>query len=214
MTQKFKFVIPGSDAGANAKFTQFRTGFAANFGALNFDASALDEVIAAQTDFNTALLAAENAKTVAANAVTTKDNARRSSTTEIRLWAQRVINNTEATPAILASMGIVPVSAPSSVLNPPTELSAAPNADGTCLLRYKSNGNRSGTTYVLEQSVNGAPWAWLGSTTKLRFEDGGALPGVPKLYRVRAQRGDVTTAPSAQASIYGGEGLVELSLAA
>ncbi len=214
MTQKFKFVIPGTDTGANAKFTQFRVGFLANAGALNFDAAAMDQVIAAQTDFNTALLAAESAKTIAANAVTTKDNARRSSTTDIRLWAQRCINNTEATPAILASMGIEPVATPSSALNPPTELSAAPNANGTCLLRYKSNGNRSGTTYVLEQSVNGAPWAWLGSTTKLRFTDGGALPGVPKLYRVRAQRSNVTTAPSAEASIYGGEELVELKVAA
>ena len=211
---KYKFIIPGTDAGVNIKLNQFKTGFSGSFGALGYDAADLDQVIAASVDFNAALNASLLARDAATNAVKTKDTTKQSSISTARLWAQRVQNNPAATPAMLTSMGIVPASAPAGPVTVPTFLGANPSSSGTCVLTWNANGNTRATTYVLEQNIDGTGWTWLGSTTKRRFEDGGATPGVPKLYRVRAQRGGVTSAPSAEAGIYGGEGSVELKVAA
>lgn len=211
---EYKFSIPNSDSGTQNKLNQFKAGFKIHFSALGYDAADSAEVDNAAINFSTALSASDAAKATAANAVDQKDKTKQSSTSTIRGWAQRVKTNPAATPAMLASMGITPASAPAGPVTVPSDLSANPSASGTCTVRWSANGNVSGTTYVIESNTNGAGWVWTGSTTKKRFEDGGAIPGVPKLYRVRAQRSGTTSAPSAQASIYGGEEELNLKLAA
>lgn len=210
----YKFVIPTTDSGTQNKLNQFKAGFKANFAALGYVAGDSTAVDNAANNFSAALTASDAAKAAAANAVDYKDKTKQSSSSTIRTWAQRVKTNPAATPAILASMGITPASAPAGPVTVPTDLSATPSASGTCTLRWSANGNVSTTNYVLESNTNGAGWVWLGSTTKKSFTDGGAIPGVPKLYRIRAQRAGSTSAPSAQASIYGGEEELTLKIAA
>lgn len=205
-TMDYKFVIPTTDAGANAKFQQFRTGSSAELLNLGYDAADLDEVVAASTDFNAALVATENARVVYRNKVGEKDEIKRSSTETIRLWANRVKTNPLATPDILAKFGIEPATPQAGPVIPPTELSAQPFADGSCVLKWNPSGNVYGTNYILEYSVEPGVWAWLGSTTKRTYVDEFAEPGVARFYRVRAQRAGETSLPGSETSIYGNEG--------
>jgi len=202
------FNLSGPDAVVNDKIQIFKTGFAANASALGFDTADVDEVLAAATSFNTALIASTTAREAAKGAVVTKDAAKQSATTIARTYAQRVKTNPLATPAILSSMGITPGVTPSGPLVPPNDLTAAPKSDGSCFLKWKRNGNSRGTVYVLESKIGAfGAWVWQANVTGLRYTDFGAIAGQQKSYRVRAQRAGATSAPSSAVVIYdlGGE---------
>jgi len=196
------FRIPGTDAGKNDKFQQFLAGATSNLVAIGYDTADLDEIIVAANGFQADLIAAEDARVVYRNKVAEKDATRETSTEVIRTWAQRVKNNPLVTPEILASFGIEPATPVAGPVIPPTELAAKANADGTAVLTWSANGNPSPTTYILESSFNGETWTWCGSTTKRRFTDTNATPGVPRFYRIRAQRAGQTSAPGSWTAIY------------
>ncbi len=209
-----KFTIPAPDAAASDKFQQFKTGFAANFGALGFDVPDLDAVIAAANDFTNGLAASELAKVAAQNAVQLKDTKREEGTVTIRDYVSRIKGNPAATPAILTALGITPASASAGPVVPPIEVSATPNANGTCKVKWKRSTNSVGTTWIVESSLDGSAWTFLATSSRTNYVDTAAAPGVTKSYRVRAQRKNVTSAPSASATIYDAGESFNLQLAA
>lgn len=211
---QYKFTIPGTDSGANMTLQGFKAGFTAHFDALGYEPADLDAVTEAADSFDSKLSLSNAAKNAAKNAVNLKDSTKTTSVASIREWADRVKSNPAATPAILASMGIVPVSAGGGSVTVPSNVGANPTAFGTCTLRWNANGNLANTQYVIEASTDGGGWAWLGNTTRKSFKDNNATPGVPKSYRVRAQRAGQTSDPSAAATIYGNENGLNLSIAA
>ncbi len=207
----WKFFIPPSDLGTQNKLQTFRTGAAVNLFDLGYDAADLDEIIAAVTDFSAALTASDAAKNEARNKVLAKDETKRESVDVIRAWAQRVKTNPLATPEILASFGIQPATPSAGPVVPPIEMSATPTSVGNCVLKWKSNGNVPGTTYVIEKSTDGVTWEYMVGTTKKRFNDLNAPAGVRKFYRVSAQRAGQTSLPGTVATIYPyGSGEVEV----
>lgn len=199
---KFKFVVPGTDTGKDAKFQQFLTGFAEHAEALGYDAPDVEAVTTVVAAATAALEASTLAKDQAQQAVSAKDEAIFAANELVRFWAQAVKTNPLAEKSWLADMGIVPASEPVGPVTVPTDLSASASAGGTATLQWAANGNKSGTTYVLESSTDGANWAYLGSTTKRKFTDEAATPGVMKVYRVKAQRAGLTSAASSWSTIY------------
>ncbi len=202
----FRFLIPTTEIGMSQKLDQFKTGFAAHFAELGYDAADVSQIAETTDDFADALSAAALAKSMATIAVLEKENAKQAALETARTWVQRVKTNPAATPEMFAAMGITPASAPGGPVAVPLNLSADPSAAGTCKLKWSGNGNSKSTIYVIESNTNDQGWVWLGNSTKKSFVDRGAVPGVPKLYRVRAQRGDRVSPPSSGAAIYSGGG--------
>ncbi len=211
---KWKFPIPGSEQNLNATGQQFKTGFSTHASTLGYDAGDIAEVTAAVNTFQTKLTAANLAIDLAKAAVAEKNAAEAAVTTTLRKWSQTVKTNPLSTPEMFASMGIVPASPPDNSLNTPTDLAARPDSDGTCRLSWNANGNILSTGYVVEASVNGGAFAWLGNSSARSFVDMSATPGVHKTYRVRAFRAGETSAPSAGATIYASEEGNSLEIAA
>ncbi len=200
------FYIPGSDLGASAKLNTLSAGAAANAVALGLSAGQLEAISDAVTAFSDALAAATEAKDAARGAVSTKDKARETAEEVAREYAQYIKTNPNATPNILAACGISPSPTPSGPLVPVTDVTAIGAANGTAEIKWKRNGNSKITTFVLQYRLAEiGPWLWLGSTTKTRFVDGGATPGVFKMYRILSQRAGATSAASNEAVIYGAE---------
>ena len=214
MSIKFKFEIPGPDTAAGAKFAQFRAGAVAHLVTLGYDIGDLDEIIAADVDFNTALANAEAKKAETRAAVAVKSEARVTSTEVIMEWVDRVKSNALATPEMLADFGIVPSAGGAAPVIPPVALSAIPSYQGTCTLTWSRTNNIKGTTFILEFSLDGENWEWLNSTTKTKFVDANATPGVPRFYRIRAQRAGETSAPGSWTNIYPAVGGDTLQIAA
>jgi hypothetical protein len=207
----WKFTIPGTDLGIKAKGQQFQTGFNIYAVDLGLSVGDTDAVNAAVTSYVTNLTAVEVARDAYRSAVAEKDAAQAELIDVLREYAQAVKTNPLATPDMFASMGIVPASAPVGPVTQPTSLSADPNSNGTCVLKWNRNGNNTRTTYVIETSTDGGPWTWLTNTTRTRFTDPSAQPGVPRLYRVRAQRSGETSPPSSEAGIYTGGNSLQIA---
>lgn len=187
----------------------------ANAVPLGLSVSQVESANDAADDFAAKLLAAKNAKDAAKGAVSEKDKSRKTTTSTIRELAQIVKNAPGATPTILAACGLTPGSTPGGVLGPVADVSATASANGTAVIRFNRNGNSRNTTFLLQYrlSESGA-WQWLGTTTRTRFVDGGAAPGVFKMYRVISQKAGVDSTPSNEAVIYGEGFFEDFSIAA
>jgi hypothetical protein len=86
----------------------------------------------------------------------------------------------------------------------PTGLSVTGYSNGLNLLKFKGNNRPGSVTYVIEARIGDAEdWAIIGISQKQSFRHTGVKPGVPVLYRVRAQAARGTmSADSNQAGIY------------
>jgi len=207
--------ISGSDPGLVSQTTQFKNAMNTYGGTLGFDAAVITQVVTAMNAFPTAYNASEAAKNAAKGAVSAKDDQRRATVAVMRDFAQQIKNNPEATPEILASFGIVPSPTPSGSVSVPVNLTATAFSNGTALLKWGRNGNIQGTVFVIESRYSeGDPWLIIGTSTRARFTDNQATPGVMKAYRIRAERGGVASAYSDDAVIYAFQGGNSLSIAA
>lgn len=202
--EKWKFTIPTTDAGANEKFQQFAENFATEAVTLGFTASDAEAINTAVGEYDAALMAANVAKDAAKNAVQFKDATLTSTSQFIRTWVDRVIVSPEGTSEIFGKLGITPYSSSAGPVVAPINVSATPNADGTCKIAWQRGSNVSGTVWVVESSTSGGEWEFEAISTSVKFVDTAANPGTPKSYRIRAQRNGVTSPPSPEAGIYGG----------
>jgi len=199
------FNVPGPDDGLDTLLQQFKTSMGEYASALGFDAADIETVNSAADDFNAKLLEANLAKAAARAAVAEKDDQREESVAVIRQYAQMIKVNPAATKSILEAFGIQVTPAPTPPVTVPNGLSAEANANGTCRLDWKPNGNAPGTTYIIEVQVNGGAWAFLSTVTATKYVDPTAIPGVERSYRVRAKRGSVLSPASDSATIYNNE---------
>jgi hypothetical protein len=89
----------------------------------------------------------------------------------------------------------------------PTDLIVSPNADGNVALKWDRNGNPGSVTFQIESSTDCLNWTIVATTTRAKATLSVYTPGVQTWFRVRAQRNETVTAPSAQIPIYpsGGE---------
>jgi len=101
----------------------------------------------------------------------------------------------------------------------PATVSANPHASGTNTIKWKNNGNKPGTIYVV-QALTPAPgtkmtladvhlpaaanaWNYVTSISSTRFLHDGCTPGQTMYYRIIAQRGTKASVPSDTVVVYG-----------
>lgn len=85
----------------------------------------------------------------------------------------------------------------------PLDLSVTGFSNGTNELKFKRNGNKTATVFIIEAKIgDAASYSIIGTTTKTTFRHTGQKPGLKILYRVRAQNGDQLSEYSNEAIIY------------
>ena len=70
----------------------------------------------------------------------------------------------------------------------PLDLTVKPNASGVNALKWKRNGNKQNTIFIVEAQEEGKDWVVIGGVTETTFEHKGVKPGVQIAYRVKATR--------------------------
>jgi hypothetical protein len=195
--------IPAGDAAFEnwgINFVTVATANASTLGIKTTDVAALD---AAKTGFSSALTNVTTTKTAYLGATATKRASRTSAEATYRKYAKQFLANPALTPALLSSLGFSVTPAPSVPATPPTDLAATGFSNGVNKLVWKRAGNPQSTVFVIEAKTGTGSWAQVGATSKVKFSHNGQTPGVQVIYRVRAQRGNETSAPSNTAIVYG-----------
>lgn len=118
---------------------------------------------------------------------------------------RRALSPTGRTPAALTK----PV-APTQ----PLDLTGSADGNGVVSLKWKRNGNITGTQFLIETRTDPAgPWTISGSTTTAKFTYQ-AVPGVYIAFRVTAVRRDQASLPSFPYAFWENGGEMGLQLAA
>jgi hypothetical protein len=88
-------------------------------------------------------------------------------------------------------------------LSTPMDLVVQGYSNGTNELKFDRNGNKQGTTFLIEAKIGDAlDYTIIGTTRKQSFKHTEQKPGVKTLYRTRAQRGDDFSEYSNVATVY------------
>jgi len=86
----------------------------------------------------------------------------------------------------------------------PTDLVATGTSDGVNSLKWNRNGNRQGTTFIIEAKIaNSADWLMIDAVTGSKYKHKNQTPGVKVQYRIRAKRGELESGTSNTAVVYG-----------
>ncbi len=181
-----------------------RTVATANMEQLGLDVPDLDVLIAADTNFSTAYNEALAARLAAETATMTKDSTRRDSLNSVKSYVKTWQASTTINQALKNELDL-PIGPNQGVPTPPTvplDFVATPNSNGSVAFRWKRNGNRQGTVFVIEK-FDGSEWETIELATKTRVTVNGFAPGVSETFRVFARRNGQNSAPSDTQTIYG-----------
>jgi hypothetical protein len=165
----------------------------------------IDDVQARLATFTTALNAADVAKAAQQNAVTTKDLRRSELEEKFRNLVQRIQVAPGVTDAAKSEAHLPLRDDTRSFSAPvaPTALVATPNASGFNDLAWDGSTNAAGIRFVIEAKIGAATeFSTVDVVTASKFRHAERTPGQPIVYRVRARRGEVVSAPSNTASVY------------
>lgn len=114
-------------------------------------------------------------------------------------------NNAEVSKSLLEMLGFdTDENKPSSSTPvPPTDLVVTGTSDGVNHLKWKRNGNRQGTLFVIEAKFGDSnAWVIVDVTTSVKYEHKNQTPGVKVQYRIKAKRGDAESTASNIAIVY------------
>jgi hypothetical protein len=177
----------------------------------------LAEIAAMATNLNASINAYESAKAAEALALENRNIQLAASKATLSKWAKTFRANLAISDALLAQLNLPPHNPQATKTPPATPLDLTASADGQGLvsLRWKRNGNKSGTQFLIEtQTTPGGEWTITGATTKVRFSFQ-AVPGNYVGFRVIAARDDEQSAPSVPVVLWlNGNENTSLSLAA
>lgn len=207
------FKLPATDGDLVIALKTFSTAMETYATELGYSVGDEAATQAAYQEFDSKNTAAAVAKDAARGAVAAKTVAKRSSIETVCAYAQQIKNNPAATPAILSAFGITVEPKTAGPVQTPSLLSASPRIDGSCRLTWKPNGNAPATTYVIDESSDGANWTFLATVTATKFVDLNAQVGVNNWYRVRAARAGQISPWSNLATIYSGSSSTTLRAA-
>lgn len=86
----------------------------------------------------------------------------------------------------------------------PLDLVVTGTSDGTNSLKWKRNGNRSGTMFIIEAKIGDSnDWVIIDAVTGASYKHKNQIPGVKIQYRVKAKRGDFDSGYTNTAVVYG-----------
>lgn len=155
------------------------------------------------------------AEVAAKNATVAKNAAKKAWLELVKPYNNAWQLNPLVTEAIKTALQLPVRTGPGSVTAPvtPTNVIVTPNANGTVDVRWKRNGNSSATTFIIEQQI-GSTWSGVFAATTTKAHMSGFAPGVPATFRIRAVKGQMSSAPTPTFSIYSGEEGMALKIAA
>jgi len=198
--------LPTTDSEFQTWAANFTSVVQANLTALGLSATeigALDNVV---DEFATRLSSTNTSRIALEAAVQAKKTARVQAERDIRGLVQRIQANPNVSDTLKASLGVTVRENTRSSTPPvmPIGVMAQPFATGMNVLTWDRSANKSGTQFVIEcKAPSAGAWTFIGVTTKTKYSHAGQTPGVALLYRIIAQRGDQTSAPSEAVMVYG-----------
>lgn len=204
------------EADLSVALTSFSATCASNAGPLNLTPANLLEIAAMASGLSTALNAGTTAKVALKLALQNKDMQLKTSKATLAKWAKTFRANPAISDALLDQLMLPHHSTPGTKTPPaqPLDLVATPDVQGLVALRWKRNGNRSTTQFMVEtQNAPGGPWSLAGGTTKVRFEFQAVLNEYVA-FRVIAARDGESSQPSLPVVLWSNGQGGELSLAA
>ena len=85
----------------------------------------------------------------------------------------------------------------------PSDLVVTGTSDGINHLKFNRNGNRQGTTFIIEAKIGDSDqWIMIDAVTGSTYKHKNQTPGVKVQYRVKAKRGELQSGYSNSASVY------------
>jgi len=196
--------FPAKDKDAVTWVTKFVSIATANSTMVSIPTATLSTITVTNTEFNNSILLAENKKAEWKAAVKTKNEKRKALTNQVRTQNRFIQGRVEVTDSVKVQMGLNVRPTKPSIVTPvtPGKLSATGSSNGVNFLTWKNGGNKSGTLYEIWVSLGKGNWQLLAAVTRLRFEHKIIVPGVPYIYKVRANRADRFSNFSDTASVY------------
>ncbi|MBS1712734.1 MAG: fibronectin type III domain-containing protein [Armatimonadetes bacterium] len=194
-----------------AWMANFQSVAAAHAAALRLDADELLELSTTNTRFAASFDAQETAHAAAKGATALCDQERSEALAVVAKYNAQFHAIPGISPDLLGELGLTVPGGGSGTIPvfTPLDLSATGSSNGVNSLKWKRNGNVSGTMYVIEASYDGTnTWAIVDTSTRTKFEHADQVPGRFVRYRVYAKRGQKKSNPSGTASVYDpGQGL-------
>lgn len=190
----------------------FDTVAAANAVALGLSAGDLTEISNAATNFDVAFANQEAMRDAAKGATALCDQEWSDAMAVASKFNAKFQAIPGISPELLAQLGLnVPSGSGTVPVYDPIDLSAFGASNGVNTLRWKRNGNESGTVFVIETSYGSSnTWQIVDTTTRTKFEHIDQVPGVFVRYRVYARRGTTSSNPSNTASVYDPEQMLSV----
>lgn len=201
-----------ADGEFNTALANFNTVCIANTVTLGLAPGDLTAIAAAASNFNTTFNASTAAKAAAKNSVEAKDIQKKSSKATISKYAKMFRANAGVPDNLLDSLMLPHHKTPGTKTPPTQPLDLTGSADGNGLvnLKWKRNGNISGTQFLIETRTDpDGDWTISGSTTQTKFAYQ-AVVGSYIAFRVTATRRDLVSPPSFPYAFWengGGQGL-------
>ena len=155
---------------------------------------------------DTRIVGQKSAQDAAKAATASLGSAVKTAKTNLSTRNRLISANPAISNALKAQLGLtVPDNTPTdNTPVPPIELTVTGSAAGINTLRWKRGANKPGVQYVVEAKTDGAAaWVLVDAVTATRFDHLNQTPGLPVVYRVRARRRGVLSAPSNETTIYG-----------
>ena len=197
--------LPPTDLPMQSWTANFLTVADAILAQIGLIAGDLAPITAAKAAFDAALLDVTAKEAAYKAAVVSKNTRRKSLDDSVR----PVVRKIQATPGVPNSVKanlkitVRDTNPTPAVPVPPMGLVARGLDTGTNTLAWARSTNRVGTQFVIEAKVNAAAsWSLVDVVTVTRYEHKNQQPGVPVVYRIRARRGQVSSDPSNEASVY------------
>lgn len=182
----------------NIAMQTFAATCTANTGPLGLTPANILEINGMSTNFATSLTTLATSKAATKQAQQAKDTTLKASRATLSKWAKTFRANPAVSDALLDQLQLPHHKTPGTKTPPTTPLDLVANADiqGLVSLKWKANGNRGGTQYVVEaQPGPDDAWSIIGSTTKSKttFQ---AVAGNYIAFRVTARRDDQDSQPT------------------
>ncbi len=208
-------IIPTKETEIPAWLTNFATVATANSTMLALPANTVTDI----TTLNSTLITQQNAvkatREAAKSAVVANNVTVKAIKAKITITNRNIQGNANATPAVKEALGLNPKYAPARPVKPkrPELLTATITATGEGLLKWKSGGNKSGTTYeIFAKRGTETDYTMIGSSGKTTFSDTAVTPGEETFYQVRSRRSDSYSPFSTFAVLYPKGGSATITL--
>ena len=173
---------------------------------LNLTATQITEINTKLTQFNADLALKQQKKEESVAQTALVKNERKDLNKTVGLLNQGFKGIENLPSNILEEMGLDPnegnfsISAP----NAPLDLVATGTSDGVNSLKWNRNGNRQGTTFIIDAKIaNSTDWLMIDAVTGSKYKHKNQTPGVKVQYRIRAKRGELESGMSNTAVVYG-----------